>query len=276
MRSLTSLNASLAAHVSSSSLSTTSANEENLSTVPLIRSLSPVVQHVLGQGASRGSRAISHMTFGEKEWNRYYGEVGEAPALPGNIEATLDASCPFWPGKKVRDTHLLVLIPAKVNGQLFSLNLLRELIQHPNNGGHKTKYCYYDNGSLQAQFGAVAPAASYWLLMTRDVLPRSRNKNYVDQKQLMADHARCTGLNYEVPKALDAATAILTHHVRNGEQLYSKRNDSWTFTRCEELIRSRFGEYPAVVGGFASSGLDVRNDYFDNDLSGVAGCRKFF
>jgi hypothetical protein len=55
----------------------------------------------------------------------------------------LDSTRPFWPGKKIRETHLLVLIPAKVGGKPFSLDLLRDLIQHPNNGGDKTQYCYY-------------------------------------------------------------------------------------------------------------------------------------
>jgi hypothetical protein len=90
--------------------------------------------------------------------------------------AILGAPCPFWPEKQLKDTHLLVLVPAEVNGQPFSLNLLRDLVQHPKNGVHKTQYHRsYDhdhpNNLLKAQLGAASPAASYWLLMTRDVLP---------------------------------------------------------------------------------------------------------
>jgi hypothetical protein len=270
----TSLNTSLAAHISSSSFSTTSNNEENPSTAPLIRSLSPVVRHTLGQGASQGLRTTSHMTFGAKEWNKYYGEVGEEPALPDNIEATLDASCSFWPGKKVKDTHLLVLIPVKVNGHPFSLDRLRDLIQRPNNGGHKTQYRWYAS-DVEERFGATSPAASYWLLMTRDVLPGSRGRGYRDQEKMIADHASRTGLPYELPKALEAATAILIHHVRGGERLYS--DNPWTYTHCQEVIFYESDEYPSVVGGFESSGLLVYNDDYDNnDDYGVAGCRKFF
>jgi hypothetical protein len=275
VRPLTSLNASLAAHVSSSILSTTSANEENRSTAPLIRSLSPVVRHTLGQGASQGSRTTSHMTFGKKGWNKYYGEVGEEPALPDNIEAILDASCSFWPDQKVKDTHLLVLVPAKVNGQPFSLDRLRDLIQRPNDSGHKTQYRWYASG-VEERFGATSPAASYWLLMTRDVLPGSRDKTYANQKKLIADHARDTSLPYELPKALEAATAILTYHVRDrvGARLYSDK--PWTWTRCQELILYESEECPVVVGGFASSGLDVGYSCDNDDAGGVAGFRKFF
>jgi hypothetical protein len=220
-------------------------------------------------------RLLALKILGEVEWKHYFGEVGPAPDLPINMTAILDSTCPFWPGKKVRDTHLLVLIPDKVNGRPFSLNLLCDLIQHPNNGGHKAKYSYY-NSHVQAQIGAESPSVSYWLLITRDVLPGSRNKTYADHKKIVAAHASRSSLPYELPKALEVATAILTHHVRNGERLYS--NSPWTVASCRELISYRSGEYPAVVGGFAPSGLDVYDVGIspDNDSRGVAGCRKFF
>jgi hypothetical protein len=217
-------------------------------------------------------RLLALKTLGEVEWRRYFGEVGPVPDLPSDMATILDSTCPFWPGKKVRDTHLLVLIPAKVNGQSFSLNLLCGLIRHPRNGGHETQYWYYGS-DVQVYLGASSPAASYWLLMTRDVLPESRSRSYRDQEKMVADHASRTRLPYEVPSVLEAATAILMHHVRDGERLYS--SNSRTYTRCQELI---YGAYPAVVGGFEPSGLRVGSILYDSSSlgSGVAGCRKFF
>jgi hypothetical protein len=153
--------------------------------------------------------------FGASAWQQYFGEVGSAPDLPSNIDDILGSACPFWSGKKIRDTHLLVLIPATVDGAPFTLNLLKKLIEHPKNGGYRAQYRYYGD-NIKAQLGAVSLAASYWLLMTRDVLPESCSKKYAEQKKLVADHAKRTGLPYELPKALEAATAILAHHVQNG------------------------------------------------------------
>jgi hypothetical protein len=215
-------------------------------------------------------------TFGAFAWQHYYGEVGEEPALPDDIEATLNAPCPFWPERQVKDTHLLVLIPATVDGVPFTLNLLRRLIQCPKNGGHKTQYCRYES-DVREQLGTTSPAASYWLLMTRDVLPESRDKSYRDQKKLIATHASRTSLPYEMPETLEAATAILTHYVRNGERLYS--NNPKTYTCCQESVDFEYQgeEYsgPAAVGEFESSGLHVDHDYYDYDGYGVSGCRKF-
>jgi hypothetical protein len=227
----------------------------------------------VAKARNKEGRLLALKILGEVEWRHYFGEVGPAPDLPSNMAAILDGDCPFWPGKKVRDTHLLVLIPAKVNGQPFSLNLLRELIQHPNNGGHRARYRYYASG-VQAQIGAASPAASYWILMTRAVLPGSLNKDYKDQKKLIARHARRTGAPYALPKALEAAAAILMHHVRNGERLYGENDGVWTYTRCQEWVLHKLNEYPAVVGGFESSGLNVVSYYCDYANFGVAGCRK--
>jgi hypothetical protein len=190
--------------------------------------------------------------------------------LPSDIATILDSACPFWPAKKVKDTHLLVLIPASVDGAPFTLNLLEELIQRPKHGEHKTKYSYY-NSSVKAQFGAASPDRSYWLLMTRDVLEGSRSKAYSAQKDLVAKFAKESKKPYKLPGVLEAATAVLVHHVRTGERLFS--DDPLTYTRCQELVD---GKYPVVVGGFESSGLDVHYDVRYVSLShGVASCRKF-
>jgi hypothetical protein len=212
--------------------------------------------------------------FGEKEWRQYFGEVGVEPSLPSNIGDILSSTCPFWPGKSVKDTHLLVLIPATVDGKPFSLNLLGELIQHPRGGGHSTQNRNYDS-DLKQQFGNQWPVSSYWVLMTRDVLEGSRNETYASQQALVAHHTSRTGLPYELPGALEAVTAILSHYVHRGERLYS--DSPWTYTRCRELVEWDGVDYPIIVGGFSSWGLDVGHDDDGDDFYdfGVAGLRRF-
>jgi hypothetical protein len=213
--------------------------------------------------------ALLH-SFGAEEWSRYFGEVGEEPPLPPNIDEILNGACPFWAGEVVKDTHLLVLIPATVAGEPFSLNLLGELIQHPKAGDRSTKYRHY-NSDVQEQLGAQSPGRSYWVLMTRDVLEGSRYETYASQKDLVAQYASRTGLPYELPGVLEVATAILSHYVRSGERLYT--DVLWTWTRCQELVNDR---YPAIIGGFSDGGLGVYNYYADDcSFRGVSSLRKF-
>jgi hypothetical protein len=223
--------------------------------------------------ASLETVCISLPILGEAEWRHYFGNVGSAPDLPSDIDTILGSECPFWPAKKVMDTHLLVLVPATVDDAPFTLNLLEELVQRPKNGGHRTRFRYYGD-EIRAQIGEKSPSHAYWLLITHDVLPDSRAKAYSTQKELVSGYAERTGLLYELPHALEAATAILMHHVRTGERLFG--DSPWTNTRCQELVAD---QYPAVVGGFESSGLNV-NDYYDyvhycHRNYGVACCRKF-
>jgi hypothetical protein len=228
------------------------------------------------------SLRIPAMAFGAEAWEKYFGAVDSEPLLPSDMATILDGPCPFWPDKKVRDTHLLVLIPATVGGVPFTLNLLGELIQHPKNGGHRTEYDEYYGERVKAKIGAASPPRSYWVLMTRDVLPDSRSKMYEAQKAVVAAHARRVGLPYELPHALEAATAILMHHAREGERLFG--DEPLIYTRCQEVVNG----FPVIVGGFESSGLGVHNSsfslrrfgpysdvYYRNDHIGASCLRKF-
>jgi NLR family CARD domain-containing protein 3 len=211
--------------------------------------------------------SVPSMAIGPKEWKQYFGEVGAAPPLPANINEILNSSCPFWPGYQVKETHLLVLVPATVDEIPFTLDLLGELIRSPQRGGRKAKFEIYGN-EVRRELGAQSPRNPYWVLMTRDVLPGSRGKTYGAQKALVAAH-----VHYDMPYALEAATAILLHHARTGERLYT--NAPWTYTRCQEKVLGN--EYPVVVGGFSSGGLDVYS-YGSIDHSsydGVSCLRKF-
>jgi hypothetical protein len=206
--------------------------------------------------------------FGAEEWRQYFGEVGEVPPYPEHLIDTLNSPCPFWARKSVKNTHLLVLIPSRVAGQPFSLNLLEKLIDRPQGGGHPTRYrCYYDG--VQRVLGAQSPGGSYWVLMTREVLEGSRNKDYASQKSLVATRAGETELPYELPGALEAATVILSHYVRSEERLYT--DNPWTWTRCRELVDNRL---PVIVGGFSSGGLGVGSDG-GRSYYGVSCLRKF-
>jgi hypothetical protein len=213
---------------------------------------------------------IPEEAFGEKEWGQYFGGVGTAPSLPSDIDEILNSPCPFWPEKTVKDTHLLVLIPATVDGRAFSFDLLGELVKHAIGESRPTKYRFC-GGDVRAALGAQSPGNSYWVLMTRDVLEGSRSKKYADQRIMIAALANETRLPYALPSTLEATTVILSHYVRSGERLYT--DVPWTYTRCQELVD---GQYPVIVGGFSSEGLGIAGRYFDvaRVHDGVAGLRK--
>ena len=206
------------------------------------------------------SAATQEFMFGAKAWKEYFGvTVGSEPSLPENIEAILNSTAPFTldgetTPQRIRDNHLLVLIPAKVNGESYSLTKLGELVKRyfPGNGNKEGYRDYADD--VRKQFGGASPSKSYWLLLTRSVLSGSR-ESYSDQKAMIQKYSR---QGYDLPSGLEAATGILLHYARHRERLFGDNSRSKTYTRCTdtELV---VGKWPIVVGGFGASGLGVHS-----------------
>ena len=161
-------------------------------------------------------KRINNSEFGDNEWLKYFGVViPNPPKLPANIKQRLNEPCPFWgdQGKKVRDTHMLVLIPATVSvgGEIkpFNLNVLENLVKHPTMGYKSGTYSSTGVNVDEAveqmeQVNNATVSESYWILMTKKVIPA---KNNFDNR-------------YAFPSVLEAVTAILTHYTRRGEMSY--------------------------------------------------------
>lgn len=205
-------------------------------------------------------------SFGESEWTTLFGRVDPAPPLPPDFSDIWNGPCPIYSGKKISETHMLVYIPATVDGKPFTLNKLGEIAKRffPTN----------DNGYRDIWSGIVDELGdksikSRWVLMTKDVLPGSRNKSYAEQQKIVASLAK-KSLGYEVPDTLEAATCILVQYFSDSKtRLFN--NDPWTYTRCKEKVQG----YQTVVGGFAPAGLHVICNGYDSVHIGVAALRKF-
>jgi hypothetical protein len=211
-------------------------------------------------------RAIDSFVFDGDKWRKYYGEVGEEPPIPKHLLNLYGQNCKLWPGQKVYDTHLLTLIPATVNCTPLTLNSFSELIQHPKERGHGTKYRYYSD-DVKKEFGGQPAGPSHWVLMTRDVVEGSRNKSYTDQQALVVQKAKTLGIDYSLVPILSGVVSTLCHHVATGEKLFPTSPN--TYTRCAETLASG---RPLVFGDFDSSGLSVDGHYGNAyGYHGVAG-----
>jgi len=199
--------------------------------------------------------------FGKAKWETYFGDIGEEPPLPHDIHEILAGRCPFDSKKTVRETHMLVLVPATVGGVPLTLNLLGELVKKPKGGGHATQYrdVWQD---LFDQYGAVPCQESHWVLMSRDVLPGTRKKSFRDQCAILAGFG-----DFRAPTLLEAAVCIFMEHVATGNRLYG--DNPWTCTRCVEECEE------TAIGGFSAGGLYVRNGIYVDENFGLALLWKF-
>ena len=217
-----------------------------------------------------------------EQWANPAGFLETLPLMPQALADFLDGPCPIYPGKTVRETHIVVPLvknfttlvdgePMTVSRTLQALNKLDQASGGVGCGNIWSKI-------LEPEIDKPTEVAFEWAVMTKDVLPGSKAKYYDTQKRLAEEKG------YQVPGFLDAATCILWEKRHSGTRLYSDNPLSvnpMTYTRCREMLE----HYHVLVGGFASCGLFVKTDNYDfaddscngyklGDV-GVAGLRKF-
>ena len=212
-------------------------------------------------------KEFTRKCFGEIEWARQFGSVREVPPLPDDIEEILDDPCPFFKAKKVFETHILALIPASIDQEPLTLDKLGKLIGKPKRG-NPTK-CNYDTFTKEA-IGSTLPDKTHWVLMTKDVIPGSRNKMYWKQIKLVAKYK-----NYQLPQVREAVICIAMEYIFSKRWIYGQ--DPLTYTRCQETV----GFYSVAVGGFNSNGIfgsggnNVASQYnYFSEFCGVGALRE--
>lgn len=206
----------------------------------------------------------SYRCFGEAEWNNLGVRVPPAPPLPADFSRIWNGPCPIWPDKKVKDTHMLVYIPARLT--LKSLEEIAKLYFPDNSPGFRL---IWDGCKKELRDRPIDKAC--WVLMTMDVLPNSRDKTYTAQAAMVSALAAKALASYEVPQTLEASVCILTHYCCSQKPIFSCSRI--TYTLCQENIR---GEQIVVGGFYLKYGLvvGVHNTY--SGTVGVAALRKFF
>ena len=211
----------------------------------------PIIQRII----------VQKMAFGALKWKQHFDLTVAEPPFPADIHKIFRNDCPFFPGKKVAETHFLTLIP-----EGMTLESLEALTLNPR---QENKIGFTSKGSnTWKQFGQKPTGKTHWALMTNDVIPGSRSKSWEYQQALVA---RYRSQGYECLSCLDASVSLLIEYVQTGRRFYT--DNPWTYTRCVELEN---GQYPVVVGSFAPAGLEV--SYYDGGgrvILGVGAVRLF-
>lgn len=201
--------------------------------------------------------------LGTAEWKRGFEvKVGVPPSIPEYITAELLTSdCPLHPGEKIKDTHILILIPKIVDGQPYSALKLDELCTTRTGSGEKLIEGFYDLWKKEAWANAFLPKSEWVLIPKSDPDPHKvrerrhfRSKKIAEQAEVYKRYAA----DYREAKALEVMTAALLNDVVNGApRMLAPMGDNWNFLRCVESTSYGAG---VVVGNFFRAGLNVRFD----------------
>lgn len=163
--------------------------------------------------------------FGIEEWNLFYGakfskkQLQNIPEFPWDADI-LNSPCPFFKGKKIKQTHFAFLGLDKLNGK--PLTILKWQKLNPVSG--------------QPRFHAYAPMACFakenfanretcrfgWYLMLAKIIPKSTNKTTKKQRVLLPPE-------YEMPRAIEEITKFFIYFKKNKSLL-----NPLMCTRCDD------------------------------------------
>jgi hypothetical protein len=113
-------------------------------------------------------------------------------------------------------------------------------------------------------------------LLTKDVLPGSRNETYTNQVAIVDSLSQRALVDYEVPSIKNISRTTFLHKVSTGESLYPLGNDEnedlGTYTRVEEITNN----WHLSFGGYSSVGVGIDNFFGYDDIDiGIGARRKF-
>jgi hypothetical protein len=206
--------------------------------------------------------------LGAEAWRKQGIDVGVEPPLPSTLtEELLTSECPLHPGEKIKDTHLLVLVPKTVNGEPYTAVKLDELCATRKGSGDKLIYDGADGATAwkEKDWASTAQVESEWVLIPksdpdRNKLPEGkhfRSKNIAAQQDVHDEHYG----EYREVKTLELMTAVLLYDLTNKGLLVPD------YLRCEE--RNASGGR-VCVGRFFACGLWVVDD-LDGDVIACVG-----
>ncbi len=221
------------------------------------------------------SQLLGKNLLGAEAWRSQKIDVDEVPPIPSSItRELLESECPLHRGKKIKDTHLLVLVPKSVNGKPYTALELNELCATRRGSGDRLIYDgeKWANAWKSKPWASTPQSESEWLLIPKsdpDPQKVSEEKHFRSKKIAAQQTVHDTHYSdYREVKTVELMTAVLLHDLVNGERLLPD------CLRCQEENASG-GR--VCVGVFNAFGLKVVDGYDDDghDFIGRALARKW-
>lgn len=201
-------------------------------------------------GEDKNFKVIREGCFGKLKWRKHFGEIGEEPALPFDIETDLSSPCPFIHGKTVRETHFLNLIPETLDKQSFNLNLFQEYT------GKKllSSYDYFPEG-LKISLGNSS-FSTHWILIFKGMVPENKKNEY---------------RYHTFPTVLEFVTANFSYYAETRKFFYE--DYKLVHVKCAEEIDG--GKVGIMAGYYLKNILNILCESPNNKEFEYSSCRRF-
>jgi hypothetical protein len=211
--------------------------------------------------------------LGAEAWSSQGIDVGIAPPIPSAItKELLESECPLHPGQKIKDTHLLVLVPQTVNREPYTALELDKLCGTRKGSGERLINANYTTWKREPWASAPQSESAWVLLPKSDPDPDkvASERHFRDKFRAAHDDVHKLYPEYREVKAIELMTAALLNDLMNGApRMLEGRN-------CLRCIEPDVFGGRVCVGYFDADGLRVRDSYgsYDPAALGRALARK--
>jgi len=187
---------------------------------------------------------LSRIAFGKTKWKKHLGSIKKKLPLTDEIARFLNSPCPFWPEKKVHETHALILFPAKVDGEPFRIEKLKSWIRF-------------------LQEFKETEVKSHWGVITKKVIPKSaQNYPYCINR---------IPKGYSLPTVLEAATLLVTEYIEKDTRLLPIAPSMSTY--CAEYCDSQGRHFS--IGNFSKEGFAISLGTITGHDEGCLAIKRF-
>lgn len=237
----------------------------------VIKPDNPAAQRIISRGDELVSAFIDKMRelslelpdmpcFGIADWQKFYGltlmpkQIASVANFPWS-DKTLNAPCPFNPGKMIRETHFAFVGLDTVS--IMEFQKLNPIATEPR---------FYQYGSdawyRNEKFATKVNLKFRWYLLLKDIVPGSENKTFDEQVAMLPEE-------YEVPTAVEETTKDFLIFKKTGTYVNSNR-----YARTADLDS---GGFRVLVGYCDADGVRVSHYWGDDrsDSVGLPASRKF-
>mgnify|MGYP000101852586 FL=1 len=193
--------------------------------------------------------------FGKERWLYETGLKLKEPYLPWQYAyELLNASCPFWEGRKIYQTHTLVMMVPNISLEEFEDQIFPNVNRDP-----KPFYREFSPHFAEIIKEKQLDEAS-WVLFTNQLIEGTQGKSISDQELVLKKY-----IEYRAPTIVEAVICIFARYVMEGECEFGVK--PLTYVRCAEVIK----DWPVCIGGFEKGGLEISGSfYFGAGHEGIA------
>ena len=167
----------------------------------------------------------TQLAFSGDHWNKHtITDLISAEEIKKSFDLLDPKIFEFLKIKKLVNTHTLVWIPEKLNGQIATINTFSTYLR-------LVVYISYPDLKIEMS----KSFSSQWVLISNDILPNSKNIAYAEQEKLVQHLNQGDYTNWRVPKLSEIFVSAAAYYFKTGKILF-KGDSEMTYVNCQDLF----------------------------------------